>query len=98
WATPGTDVLCAGYPDAIAVLMIHSAWTPPPSPPKAQTSRVVGRNEALSCMMSSLGWLQRTREPAPHAMQHLFVPTRVLHDFSPIEGRAQRGGMGVFAA
>src|SRR5580700_3077899 len=36
WATPGTEVVCARYPECSARSTIQSARTPPPSPPIAR--------------------------------------------------------------
>src|ERR1700685_1271735 len=40
-ATPGTEVVCAQYPDPSARSTIQSARTPPPSPPIARIAIVI---------------------------------------------------------
>src|SRR5208283_4498697 len=71
--------------------------TPPPSPPRAQTSTVMGR-WALCIDIARSGRLQEAQRRAAHAGQEFFVPLRVLHHLGLVEARAKRGGMGVGAA
>src|SRR5436305_15321935 len=43
WATPGTEVVCARYPEFSARSTIQSASTPPPSPPMARMAMLMDR-------------------------------------------------------
>src|SRR6202045_3087660 len=46
WATPGTEVVCARYPEFSARSTIQSASTPPPSPPMARMAMLIDRAAA----------------------------------------------------
>src|SRR5262245_14707183 len=43
WATPGTEVVWARYPELSARSTIQSASTPPPSPPIARMAMLIER-------------------------------------------------------
>ena len=84
--TPGMDVLCAAWPARRADSISHSVSTPPPSPPRAQTSSVMGLG--LSLIGTDSRGLKRTHDRAAQAMHQPLVPPRVLHDLGAVERRA----------
>src|SRR3954468_16246255 len=51
---------------------------------------------SFSALISSVNW--RSTDEAPDSGKYLVPQVRVLHDFGPIEGRAQHGRVRVFSA
>ena len=102
WATPGIEVLCTGKPRAAAAAMIQSVSTPPPSPPSAAISRVMGRVVVgCSCeiMRGPLHGAAEDADDAPAQRRHHAVPPgRIADQLGAVERRAQHGGMGDLAA